>query len=153
MRPLLKAALRAPQLVYRRGWGHLYGHRLLLLTHRGRRTGRVHHTVLEVVRYDPATREATVMSGWGPRADWLQNVLAGGEAQVSIGRDWFVADVRLLAPDEAIAALRYYERRHPLLRPIVHPMLSRLAGWHFDGSPQARRRLAQDLPMVAFRPR
>ena len=64
-----------------------------------------------------------------------------------------MADVRLLPPDEAIAALRYYERRHPLLRPIVHPMLSRLAGWHFDGSPQARRRLAQDLPMVAFRPR
>ena len=62
---------------------------------------------------------------------------------MSIGRDWFVADVRLLAPDEAIAALRYYERRHPLLRPIVHPMLSRLAGWHSDGSPQARR---ADLP-------
>ena len=81
MGPLLRAALRAPQLVYRRGWGHLFGHRLVLLTHRGRRTGRVHHTVLEVVRYYPATREVTVMSDGVPAADWLQNVLAGGEAE------------------------------------------------------------------------
>ena len=153
MGPLLRAALRAPQLAYRHGWGHLFGHRLLLLTHRGRRTGRLHQTVLEAVRYDPTTREVTVMSGWGPGADWLQNVLATGEAEVSIGRDRFGAEVRLLPLDEAMAALRSYERRHPLLRPIIHPMLSRLAGWHVDGSPQARRRLAQELPMVAFRPR
>ena len=125
--------------------------RTLLLTHRGRRAGRIHDTVLELVRYDPATRKVTVISGSALAPEAAER-LAGGEAQVSIGPDRPVADVRLLPPDEAIAALRN-SAPPSLLRPIVHPILGRLAGSRFDGSPQARRRLAQDLPMVAFRPR
>jgi len=31
-------------------------------------------------------------------------------------------------------------------------MLSWLAGWHYDGGDEARLRLAQQLPVVAFRP-
>jgi len=38
------------------------GHEFLLLTHVGRRSGRVHQTVLKVLRYDPETGESIVAS-------------------------------------------------------------------------------------------
>ena len=40
-----------------------------------------------------------------------------------------------------------------MLAPIVRATLSRLLGWHYDGSAQARARLTGELPFVAFRPR
>jgi hypothetical protein len=40
-----------------------------------------------------------------------------------------------------------------LIAPIIRRVLSRLLGWHYDGSDDHRRRLAARLPFVAFRPR
>jgi len=47
--PLLRALLRAPVHVYHWRLGCLFGHRFLLLTHIGRRTGKRFQTVLEVM--------------------------------------------------------------------------------------------------------
>ena len=66
---ILRLVFRLPTYLYRYRFGWLLGHRFLLLTHRGRKTGRVHQTVLEVIAYDSATRESIVLSGWGERAD------------------------------------------------------------------------------------
>ncbi|HEX5968203.1 MAG TPA: hypothetical protein VFY88_07005 [Intrasporangium sp.] len=41
---------------------------------------------------------------------------------------------------------------HLMVRPIVNRVLSTLGGWGYDGSFEARRRLAETLPFVAFRP-
>ena len=38
------------------------------------------------------------------------------------------------------------------MAPIVRRVLSRLLGWRYDGSEDARRRLVCQLPLVAFRP-
>lgn len=43
----------------------------------GRRSGLRYETPLEVVRYDAASDEATVVAGWGRRTAWLHNVEAG----------------------------------------------------------------------------
>src|SRR5690348_16683113 len=51
---------RAPIVLYRMGLGWMLGHQFLLLTHAGRKTGRVHETVLKVLRYDPRTGENVV---------------------------------------------------------------------------------------------
>jgi hypothetical protein len=61
----LRLAFRLPVYLYRLGLGRLLGHRFLLLTHRGRRSGRVYQTALEVVRYEPSSREVVAASGWG----------------------------------------------------------------------------------------
>ena len=58
----LRLAFRLPIYLYRLGLGRLLGHRFMLLTHRGRRSGRVYQTALEVVRYDPSLRETVVAS-------------------------------------------------------------------------------------------
>ena len=144
--------LGLPVYLYRARLGFLLGHRFLVLVHDGRRTGRRHETPLEVVRYDPSTDEATVVAGWGRKTAWLHNVEAGRAREVWIGRTRWVPAVRRLDVDEAVAVLERYERRSGLPRRIVWAVLSRLLGWRYDGSPVARRRAAEQLPMLALRP-
>lgn len=150
--PISKQLLRAPTALYGIGAGWLFGHRFLLLTHRGRRSGNRYRTMLEVVAWSSATGEAIVMSGFGPRANWYLNVLAGGAEEVRIARRVFRPEVRRVEGDEAVRAVAEYERRSRLARPLVRAVLSRLAGFPYDGSEEARRRLVVVLPLLALRP-
>jgi deazaflavin-dependent oxidoreductase (nitroreductase family) len=133
------------------GW--LLGHRFLLLHHRGRRSQRRYRAVLEVVAWRPAAREAVVLSGFGHSSQWYRNVLAGQAVEVQIARLRFAPSVRPLGSDEAVGVLADYERRNRLVAPLVRRVLSKLAGFRYDGSDAARRRLVQTLPLVALRPR
>ncbi len=151
--PILSRALRLPILLYDIGAGGLLGHRFLLLTHRGRNSGRLHRTMLEVVRWEPAEREATVMSGFGPQADWRLNVLASGAVEVRIAGLRFEPEVRSPERDEAVSVIEDYERRNRIAGPVVRAVLSRLAGFRYDGSPEARDRLSQRCPLLAFSPK
>lgn len=141
-----------PTHLYRHGWGWVLGHRFLQLTHTGRRSGRTYTTVLEVIRFDSTSREATVLSGFGHGSDWLRNIQANGRGEVSIGRSSFPATYRVVPIEEAIAVFADYERRNRFAAPVVRLVLSRLLGWHYDGSESARRRAAEQLPSIAFRP-
>jgi deazaflavin-dependent oxidoreductase (nitroreductase family) len=128
------------------------GHRFFLLAHCGRRTGRVYRAVLEVVAWDPALREAVVMSGFGCASQWYRNVLAGDLVEVRIARLRFVPAVRQLDLKEAACVAGVYERRNRVVAPLVRAILSRTAGFRYDGSEAARRRLVEILPLLAFRP-
>lgn len=149
--PLLKRVLRLPAFLYGVGAGSLLGDRFLLLTHRGRRSGHVCRTPLEVVAWDADLREAVVMSGFGRRSDWFLNALAGGAEEVRIGGSAFRPEIRELGVDEATRVLLAYERRSRLLKPVVRIVLSRLAGVRYDGSDAARRELIKRLPLLGLR--
>jgi len=146
----LKRLLRFPTLLYRIGAGRLLGHRFLLLTHRGRKSGRPYGTVLEVVGWRADRQEAIVMSGFGERADWYLNALAGGAEGVEIAGLRFRPSVRQLEPDEAARVFAKYEQRNRLAAPFLRAVLSRLAGFRYDGSDEARERLVVSLPLVAL---
>jgi deazaflavin-dependent oxidoreductase (nitroreductase family) len=150
--PVLRWALRLPVVAFDAGAGRLLGHRFLLLTHRGQRTGQLHRTVLEVLSWRQEAGEAVVLSGFGPRAQWLQNVLAGGAVEIRIGRERWRPVARSVEAGEAAAVLADYERRNKLLRPVVHRVLSQLAGVRYDGSAATRLELVRALTVVAFRP-
>ncbi|HET8997497.1 MAG TPA: nitroreductase family deazaflavin-dependent oxidoreductase [Acetobacteraceae bacterium] len=150
--PWLRRLLRAPAWLYRCRCGWLLGHRFLLLIHTGRRSGLRRCTVLEIAEYRPQMPEAVVVSGWGRGADWLRNLAATPQPEVIIGTHRFPAASRLLGREEAIAVIHGYERRNRWMLPVIHYVLSRLLGWRYDGSAQSRRRLAEQLPLVAFRP-
>jgi deazaflavin-dependent oxidoreductase (nitroreductase family) len=152
--PGWRRLFRAPAFLYRHGWGWLLGRRFLLLIHVGRRSGLRRETVLEIVDYRESGPEAVVVSGLGRNADWLRNIEARPDAQeVMIGRSRFAASHRLLGTDEAVRVVAGYERRNRLIAPVVRSVLSRLLGWPYRGSDAERRRLAAQLPLVAFRPR
>jgi deazaflavin-dependent oxidoreductase (nitroreductase family) len=143
---------KAPTALYESRLGWLLGHRFLLLVHRGRRTHIPHRTVLEVVAWRPADREAVVVSGLGPGAQWYKNTLAGDAIEIQIDRDRFVPSVRQLHTEEAVRTIADYERRNRIIAPLVRAGFSALGGFRFDGSDAARRRLVETLPVVAFRP-
>jgi deazaflavin-dependent oxidoreductase (nitroreductase family) len=142
-----------PVWLYRLHAGWLLGHRFLLLTHVGRRTGSAYCTVLEVLEWHSVSGEAVVVSGFGTRAQWYRNVLAGGAAEVQIARSRFRARARLLDIDEAKQVLLRYERRNRIVGALARLLLSRLVGFPYDGSAAARRRALEVLPMLAFAPR
>src|SRR5262245_33434710 len=115
----MQSAFRAPNALYENGFGWVLGRRFLRLTHTGRRSGIRHHVVIEVVRYDRDSGEATVVSGFGPFADWYRNVIAGGPVAVDFGHGPKGASYRLLSTDEAEQAYAAYERRNVLIGPLV----------------------------------
>ena len=73
---LLKWTFRLPLYLYRWHLGWLLGHRFLMLTHLGRKSGRRRQTVLEVVHYDFKTKECIVIAGYGAQSDWYRNIQA-----------------------------------------------------------------------------
>ena len=93
------------------------------------------------------------MSAFGRDADWLRNIEAATGAEVVIGSHKFTAAHRVLDAEEAADVIARYERRNRVAAPIIHAVLSRLLGWRYGGSDADRRRLAGQLPLVAFRPR
>ena len=151
MNTVLKRVFRVPSVLYRLRLGWLFGHRFLLLTHVGRRTGATRRTVLEVMRYDHQRGEAIVMSGFGPESDWFRNLEHGSPIEIGIGNQRFAASHRVLTEDDAVAVLADYERRNRCAILVVRRVLSALVGWRYDGSEDNRRRVVRQLPLIAFR--
>ncbi|MFQ5837974.1 MAG: nitroreductase family deazaflavin-dependent oxidoreductase [Thermoplasmata archaeon] len=120
-----------------------------MLTHQGRRSGRVYHTVLEAIRYDRTTGEIIVVSAYGENADWYRNIQVTQPLHIHIGRRRFVPVQRFLTQEETYAELADYERRHP----TTARFLIRMLGIDYDGSESERRALAAFFRMVSFRPR
>ncbi len=144
--------LAAPTYIYDWDAGWILGRRFVRLTHEGRRSGRVYRTMLEVVGEDRAIGEVFVMAGLGRSAQWYRNVRAGHALEIVIGRERFRPLYREPDPAEAASVLAAYERRNRLIAPMLRLVLSRLVGWHYEGSPAGRQRLVAELPLVAFRP-
>jgi len=150
--PVAQRLLRAPARLYDWHAGWLLGPRFVRLTHVGRRSGRRHRTILELIGSDPATGELIVLVGMGPTADWYRNIQHRPAVELATMRRRFQPVHRVLDEREAVAALAEYERRNRWATWLIRPALGWLAGWRYDGGPDARRRLAQQLPVVAFRP-
>ncbi len=106
---------KSPIPLYRRGLGWVFGHRMLMLEHVGRTSGRPRYVVLEVVDH-PAKDRYLIASGFGRNAQWYRNLAANPRCAVSVGRRRNVpASARLLDADESARELRDYQRRHPRL--------------------------------------
>jgi deazaflavin-dependent oxidoreductase (nitroreductase family) len=144
--------LRAPARLYDWNLGWLLGHRFVRLTHVGRRSGRRYHTMLEVIGTGSERNEVIVVAGLGSSADWYRNIQVHSAVEIAIGGTRFRPLWRVLDQSEAVTTLADYERRHRWASPVVWLVLSWLVGWTYDGSEDARRRLAAQLPLIAFWP-
>lgn len=149
----LKFLFRGPVYLYRWHLGWLLGHRFLLLTHTGRRTGLRRQTVLEVVDYRKPGPEVVVVSAFGPDSDWLRNIEAKADEEVTLGAQHFFASHRILSEPEAMRVISRYEHRNRMIAPVIRAGLSWLAGWRYRNTEQDRRRLVRQLPLVGFAPR
>ena len=141
-----KRVLRLPIYLSRAHLGFLMGERILLLSHRGRVSGQIHQTPVEVVTHDRTTREYIICSGTGPRADWYLNIAASPAITVQVGsRQWRPAQ-RMLPQDEAALRFNEYENLHPK----TSRRLLRSMGNSYDGTDEGRFEMMAHMPMVAF---
>ena len=138
---------KLPLILYRAGLGWIFGHRFMLLTHIGRRSGKVRRTILAVLEFDHDTREIKAMSAWSA-SDWYLNLQANPAVQVETGFTCYAPMQRSLAPEEIASLFVNYRIKHPIFSRIV----CRIPGWRIDSPYEEFVELARTLRGIAFRP-
>src|SRR5262245_46842098 len=107
-----RGLVRAPIWLYRAHLGFLFGRRMLLLEHIGRKSGARRYAVLEVIDH-PGTDEYVTVSGFGERSQWYRNVVANPSVRVSVGlRRNVPAIATPLTHEAAEETLDRYAERH-----------------------------------------
>lgn len=108
-----RTLMRAPIWLYRARLGFLFGTRMLMLEHIGRKTGAARYAVLEVISH-PSPEVYIIASGFGGRSQWFRNLIANPNVRVSVARHGLrEASARRLSAAEADAALADYVHQHP----------------------------------------
>jgi deazaflavin-dependent oxidoreductase (nitroreductase family) len=112
--PVLKYAFKAPILLWRLGFGPLFGSLIMILSTQGRKSGLPRRTPLE---YHVVNGRPYVVAAW-PQSDWYQNLQANTHVtvQTAAGSQSMVA--RRVTSDEELSALFDYAESHPTLRMI-----------------------------------
>lgn len=104
--------MRAPIWLFRARLGVVFGSRMLMLEHIGRKSGERRYVVLEVFDH-PQSNVFIVPSGFGTKSQWFRNIQANPQVRVTVGsRSPVVATARRLTQEEADESLRRYIDRH-----------------------------------------
>ena len=136
--------VRAPIRLYRVGLGRLLGRRVLMLEHRGRRSGLPRQVCLEVVER-PAEDRVVIVSGFGTSSDWYRNLQAEPGCRVSVGRLRRVpARARFLGEHEASEVIARYQVAHPGAWRGLRGAIEKAVGHPVGDLPMVELRL--DLP-------
>ncbi|MFO7322747.1 MAG: nitroreductase family deazaflavin-dependent oxidoreductase [Chloroflexota bacterium] len=118
-----RALLRLPVLLYRLGLGGLLGGLpLMILGTRGRKSGLPRYTPVE---YRQHGSKYYIVSAWGRRPQWFQNLLASPEVSVQCGTRRFAARASVVEDSgEAARALYLFRKRAPLVYDALLALLS-----------------------------
>ncbi len=120
---VVRTLVRLPLLLHRLGLGALV--RLLpfaIITTRGRKTGLPRHSVLE---YRHHGTKHYVVSAWGRRTQWFQNLIAHPLVTVQKGRERFGARASVVEDSgEALRVLYLFRKKAPI---IYDALLARLS--------------------------
>lgn len=105
---------RSPIGLYQRGMGTSMGPRMLMLGHRGRRSGELRQVVLEIVE-QPSPGTYRVVSGMGATSQWYRNLAADPRCLVStMDLQSLPATAVLLGPAEVAPVLARYAAERPM---------------------------------------
>lgn len=147
---LLRLGFRLPVYFYRFKLGWLLGVRFVLINHRGRVSGLLRQTVVEVVEREPETGTVTVVAGYGPRTQWYRNLQAQPEVVIQIGRSKMPVTAFFVTPEDGEEIMVRYMQRYGMLTRELFSIL----GYIWDGSESGVRQIARDwLRFVHFEPR
>lgn len=147
---LSRLVYRLPIHVYRLGLGRIFGSRLLLLQHVGRRTGMQRQSVLEVVEHDRTDGSFVVASGWGASSAWYRNVVHTPAVSIQVANRTLAVTAVPIPAEEGEDVFARYVGHHPI---AAKWLLPRLQGIAVDGSQADFRAVGRHLPFVRFVPR
>ncbi|MBN1666217.1 MAG: nitroreductase family deazaflavin-dependent oxidoreductase [Anaerolineales bacterium] len=145
--------MKMPLILYRLNLGWLLGKRFMRLTHVGRKSGKVYHTVLAVLHFDEQTREILAVSPWS-ESNWYRNIQATPALEVETGdlhngRIRYTPTQRSLTPEEIAQAFIAFRKQYPIFSRLV----ARIPGWKIDSTHEEFLELASTLRGVAFEPK
>jgi deazaflavin-dependent oxidoreductase (nitroreductase family) len=69
----------------------------MFLTTIGRRTGKPHRVVVDIVKRDKDNNIYFINAGWGMGSDWFRNLIADPNVQVQVSRRKFKGKAVVLA--------------------------------------------------------
>jgi deazaflavin-dependent oxidoreductase (nitroreductase family) len=120
----VRLVIRLPLALYRLGLGLVIGGApIMVLTTRGRRSGLPRHTALE---YRQHGSKFYLVSAWGRRAHWVQNLLADPDVTVQCGASTYAARARLVDdPGELHRSAQLFRKQLPY---IYDMLLAKLVG-------------------------
>lgn len=135
--------VRAPIWLYRARLGVVFGARLLMLEHVGRKSAHRRNVVLEIVDH-PADDRYVVVSGFGARAQWFRNVEATLQVRVYLASHKPApAIAHRLDASASAASLHRHAATHPRSWAKLRPVLEETLGARIDEH-------GTDLPMIAI---
>ena len=151
MSRLLFVGMRAPAFADRRGLRWMLNERIwpapvMVIRHRGRKSGKVYATPIEALTEDRDRREVVVGPLRGESSDWYRNVVAGGLESVSLRGETCDAEWSRLSEQQARAALDTYLTEHPRYGRMILRSLARVNGISSD--PDV---IAREIPTLALR--
>ena len=146
---LLRLLNRFPILFYKLGLGFMMGKRFLILTHKGRNSGKQRNVVLEVVKYDELSGNYYIASGWGERSNWYRNILIHPLVSVKVGNKKFNAMAKKLSTDEASRIFFEYAQLHPRAFAII---TNRLMGESMEPTFDVVKAFAGQIPIFSLTP-
>ncbi len=146
---MLRLGLRLPIWLFRLHLDFMLGDRFLMLTHTGRKSGQPRQTVIEVVQHDKSTDTYYVVSGWAKKSDWYQNIHKTPQVTIHVRGRKFQSKAEFIPVDQAIEHLNAYAHEHPV---AFNELSGLFLGERMKPDSDAPQRLAQKMPMVAFRP-
>jgi len=148
---VMRLILRLPITLYRLRLGWLLGKRFVLLNHVGRKTGQLRQTVVEVVGYDAGAETYYIVSGWGAKSNWYQNLVTQPDITIQVGHHHLKSHARVLTTTDAVQVLLNYRQRHP----VSARELSRIMGLNIADAapPDLGKIISESLPVLALEPR
>jgi deazaflavin-dependent oxidoreductase (nitroreductase family) len=120
---------------------------VIVLVHRGRKSGKLYKTPIEVLCEDHERGELVVSPMWGKDSDWYRNVDAGGLTGVHVRGEQRQVEWRKLDEPKRRAAINAYREAHPLYSRMILRMLARVN--RFQGDPEEAA--VRELPMLGLR--
>jgi len=149
---VLGRILRTPAVLDRRGTRWLLQAlspppTVIVLVHRGRKSGRVYKTPLSILVEDADREEIVVSPMWSSDSDWYRNVIAGGLVEIHVRGEKWQVDWRELDKVEERDAGDTFRVAHPIYSRMILRVIARLNG--FEGDPGEAA--VQNLPMLGLR--
>lgn len=144
-----RLVMRSPLLLYRLGLGWVMGERFLRLRHRGRKSARVHDTVLEVVDRDGETGTYYIASGWGEGSHWFRNIQKTPGVGVQVGSHKFKARAERLSYEEASDVHYNYAVKYPKAFGIL---TDKILGEKLEPTKENASKMAKYVPVAALKP-
>ena len=149
---VLGRALRVPSVLDRKGtrWmlQALSPAPVIVVVHRGRKSGRVFKTPIEIMVDDPERGEFLIAPMWGRNSDWYRNIVAGGLVEVHVRGEALQVEWRELVDQaERRAAWDAYREAQPIYSRIILRVLVRVN--RLGGDPE--QAVLRELPMLRLR--